>query len=85
MRKISFVLCLIAVPAVAFGAVAKKQSAIQNGTNVRARVVATGIYSAECYDAYYGCMDQFCISDNVNGAVAHAVTTTQNTRPNYKK
>ncbi len=67
MRKISFVLCLIAVPAVAFAAVAKKQSAIQNGTNVRARVAATGIYSAECYDAYYGCMDQFCISDNVNG------------------
>lgn len=67
MRKISLVLCLIAVPAVAFAAVAKKQSAIQNGTNVRARVAATGIYSAECYDAYYGCMDQFCISDNVNG------------------
>lgn len=67
MRKISFVLCLIAVPAVAFAAVAKKQSAIQNGTNVRGRVAATGIYSAECYDAYYGCMDQFCISDNVNG------------------
>ena len=67
MRKILFVACLIALPAVAFGATAKKQSAIQNGTNVRARVAATGIYSAECYDAYYGCMDEFCISDNVNG------------------
>ena len=67
MRKISFVACLIVLPAVAFGAAAKKQSAIQNGTNVRARVAATGIYSTECYDAYYGCMDQFCISDNING------------------
>ncbi len=67
MRKISFVACLIMLPVVAFGAVAKKQSAIQNGTNVRGRVAATGIYSQECYDAYYGCMDQFCISDNVNG------------------
>lgn len=67
MRKISFALCLIALPAVAFSAVAKKQSAIQNGTSVRARVAATGIYSQECYDSYYGCMDQFCISDNING------------------
>ena len=55
------------MPVVAFGAAAKKQSAIQNGTNVRARVAATGIYSQECYDAYYGCMDQFCISENING------------------
>ena len=67
MRKISFVACLIMLPVVAFGAVAKKQSAIQNGTNVRGRVAATGIYSQECYDAYYGCMDEFCISDNING------------------
>ena len=51
----------------AAAATAKKQSAIQNGTAVRARVAVTGIYDKECYDAYYGCMDQFCISDNENG------------------
>ena len=52
----------------AFAAAAvKKQSAIQNGTTVRARVAATGVYDQACYDAYYGCMDQFCISDNENG------------------
>ena len=47
--------------------VARKQSAIQNGTTVRARVNATGVYDQDCYDAYYGCMDQFCIMDNTNG------------------
>ncbi len=45
----------------------KKQSAIQSGTTVRARVAATGVYDQACYDAYYGCMDQFCIIDNSNG------------------
>ena len=64
MKKIAFIALMVALPCVAFGAVAKKQSAIQNGTNVRARVAATGIYSAECYDAYYGCMDQFCMAGN---------------------
>jgi len=48
-------------------AVAKKQSAIQNGTTIRARVEAKGVYNQECYDAYYGCMDQFCIAENENG------------------
>lgn len=67
MKKVISVVGLLLVPAIAFGAVAKKQSAIQNGTNVRSRVAATGIYSQECYDAYYGCMDEFCISDNING------------------
>ena len=47
--------------------VAKKQSAIQNGTTVRARVEVSGIYNKDCYDAYYGCMDQFCMTDNENG------------------
>ncbi len=46
---------------------AGKQSAIQNGTTVRTRVEAKGLYDAECYDAYYSCMDQFCITDNSNG------------------
>lgn len=44
-----------------------KQAAIQKGTTVRTRVEAKGIYNQECYDAYYGCMDQFCIPDNANG------------------
>lgn len=50
-----------------FAAVTQRQSAIQQGTTVRARTSATGLYSQECYDAYYGCMDQFCIPDNANG------------------
>lgn len=52
---------LIAAPA------SKKQSAIQEGTTVRSKTAAKGIYSQECYDEYYGCMDQFCISENENG------------------
>ena len=69
MKKFYLGICLVALamPVTVFGAVAKKQSAIQNGTTVRARVEAKGLYSQECYDEYYGCMDQFCISDNVNG------------------
>ena len=46
---------------------ARTQSAIQSGTNVRTRVAPTTLYSQECYDAYYGCMDQFCILDNSSG------------------
>ncbi len=45
----------------------KGQSVIQSGTNVRERVTAQGLYDQTCYDAYYGCMDQFCILDNTNG------------------
>lgn len=69
MKKICVIVSLIALctPMAGDGAVAKKQSAIQNGTTVRAKVNAKGLYSQECYDEYYGCMDQFCISDNVNG------------------
>ena len=46
---------------------AKRQSAIQAGTKVRAKVEADGIYDEECYNKYFGCMDQFCIADNENG------------------
>ena len=46
---------------------AKKQSAINMGTKVRGRTEATGVYNQDCYDAYYGCMDQFCIVDNEIG------------------
>ena len=48
-------------------AAAKKQSALSAGTKVRAKVEASGIYDEECYNQYFGCMDQFCISDNENG------------------
>ena len=44
-----------------------KQSAIQLGTTVRTKVEATGLYDQACYDAYFGCMDQFCITDNDSG------------------
>ena len=46
---------------------AKKQSAINIGTKVRGRIEATGVYDEDCYEAYYGCMDQFCIVDNEIG------------------
>lgn len=67
-RKLFLLLLgLLCVGVDANAAVAKKQSAIQNGTTVRARVEVSGIYDKECYEAYYGCMDQFCISENENG------------------
>lgn len=44
-----------------------KQSAIQKGTSVRAKTDASGLYDQACYDVYYGCMDQFCISENESG------------------
>ena len=44
-----------------------RQSAIQQGTTVRTKVEATGLYDQACYDAYFGCMDQFCITDNASG------------------
>ncbi len=64
------VLAVVAGALDASAAVAKKtskQSAIQKTTTVRTRVAPTGLYDQECYDAYYGCMDQFCITDNSNG------------------
>lgn len=45
----------------------KKQAAIQFGTKVRTRVEASGVYDQNCYNKYYDCMDQFCISDNELG------------------
>ena len=44
-----------------------KQSAIQKGTTVRTKTDASGLYDQDCYNAYYGCMDQFCISENESG------------------
>ena len=44
-----------------------KQAAIQTGTKVRTKVEVSGLYDQECYDVFYGCMDQFCIADNESG------------------
>ena len=67
MKKMHYILIAVLVPTLALAATAKKQSAIQNGTIVRAKTAVSGLYDADCYDAYYGCMDQFCISENANG------------------
>lgn len=67
----AYILCgLVGLGATsAYAATAKvsKQSAIQKGTKVRTKLTAEGLYDQACYDAYYGCMDQFCIPDNSNG------------------
>ena len=34
---------------------------------VRAKVESSNLYDQECYEAYFGCMDQFCQSDNESG------------------
>ena len=47
------------------------QSAIQQGTTVRTKIEATGLYDQACYDAYFGCMDQFCITDNASGGACN--------------
>lgn len=70
-----FILCLVigalvVVPGHEVSAATKKvskQSAIQKGTSVRTKTDASGLYDQACYDAYYGCMDQFCISENESG------------------
>ncbi len=70
-----FILCLVVgalvvVPGYEVSAATKKvskQSAIQKGTSVRTKTDASGLYDQACYDAYYGCMDQFCISENESG------------------
>lgn len=71
MQKYFFAI-LILLFGVSFDSVAavkktSKQSAIQSGTSVRTKTTAKGLYDEECYDLYYGCMDQFCISENENG------------------
>ncbi len=68
MRVFMFaVAAAVVMPAIGATNTSSKQSAIQSGTKVRARVAASGVYNQECYDAYYGCMDQFCILDNEDG------------------
>ncbi len=67
LMRLGLVVLAIAVAVPTCWGATKKQSAIQGGTTVRAKVAATGVFSQECYDAYYGCMDQFCIVDNEDG------------------
>ena len=50
-----------------WAATTKKQSALQAGTKVRAKVEAKDVYDQDCFDRYFGCMDAFCIADNENG------------------
>lgn len=66
---VALVCALAAVSGDAVAATKKvsKQSAIQKGTSVRTKTQASGLYDQACYDAYYGCMDQFCISENMDG------------------
>ena len=52
-----------------------RQSAIKQGTTVRTKVEATGLYDQACYDAYFGCMDQFCITDNASGGACNCSDT----------
>ena len=74
-KKLSLICSVFAMMAVlphcdSFAAAKKsagKQSAIQTGTKVRTKVEVSGLYDQECYDAYYGCMDSFCIADNESG------------------
>lgn len=74
-KNVRLVVCglcavFVATDNAALAASAKKnstQAAIQNGTKVRTKTDASGLYDQACYDAYYGCMDQFCISENESG------------------
>ncbi len=43
-----------------------QRSVMQSGTGIRERVPVSGLYDQACYDAYYGCMDQFCLLDDVS-------------------
>ncbi|MDR3208714.1 MAG: hypothetical protein LBT45_02580, partial [Rickettsiales bacterium] len=69
------IFCLLAVCGLAYVAgplvAAKKSTSSAIVTNskvgVRAKVDGSEKYNDECYEAYFGCMDQFCISDNESG------------------
>ena len=67
-------LALVAVVADSYGLTTNRtarQSAIQQETTVRTKVEATGLYDQACYDAYFGCMDQFCVTDNASGGACN--------------
>lgn len=58
---------LVGTDAFALAKKTTKQAAIQKGTSVRVATEAKGVYDQECFDIYYGCMDQFCMSENESG------------------
>ena len=67
-------LALVVVVADSYGLTTNRtarQSAIQQGTTVRTKVEAKGLYDQACYDAYFGCMDQFCVTDNASGGACN--------------
>lgn len=67
MKKL-FALCSLPFAVCAANAAVTPRAAVIATTpRVSARVEATGLYSQECYDAYFGCMDQFCRSENDSG------------------
>ena len=53
-------------PAVVSRAATKQQKALNPGTKVASATENTAIPS-ECQDAFYGCMDAFCMLDNASG------------------
>lgn len=53
-------------PTILFGAVAQRQSVTSSGTKVNAAAKNT-VVSDECQQKYQGCMDTFCVMDNVSG------------------
>ena len=67
-------LALVAIVVDSYGLTTNRtarQSAIQQGTTVRTKVEAKGLYDQACYDAYFGCMDQFCVTDNASGGACN--------------
>jgi hypothetical protein len=70
MKKIILGLFAVVVLSPSSFAAATRGSAIvaqASKATVRTKVDAAGLYDQECYDAYFGCMDQFCQSDNESG------------------
>jgi len=73
--KMKICLSLIALLALAswggaaFAAAARGGAIISTGAKatVREKVASDGLYDEGCRKAYFGCMDQFCISDNESG------------------
>ena len=70
MRKmfLVFFAVLFAVQSGVFAArnTVAKQDAFNSGTKINESGV-NSLVDAECTDSYFGCMDAFCIIDNVSG------------------
>ena len=57
---------LLIVPYNGFAASATSQSAINTGTKVAAAAINT-VVDATCQEKFFGCMDTFCMQDNMSG------------------